>query len=87
MTTALWTVADMRAAMRADRGGALPEAITGISIDSRTIAAGEAYFAILGDVHDGHAFVDAALQAGAALAAGGRRQVGAALYVTGGKAA
>ena len=43
-------------------------AITGISIDSRTIAPGEAYFAIKGDVHDGHAFVDAALKAGAALA-------------------
>ena len=43
-------------------------AITGISIDSRTIAPGEAYFAIKGDVHDGHDFVDAALKAGAALA-------------------
>ena len=48
--------------------GALPEAITGLSIDSRTIAPGEAYFAIKGDVHDGHDFVDAALKAGAALA-------------------
>ncbi|EAQ36038.1 UDP-N-acetylmuramoylalanyl-D-glutamyl-2,6-diaminopimelate-D-alanyl-D-alanyl ligase [Nitrobacter sp. Nb-311A] len=58
----------MAAAMRADRRGALPAAINGISIDSRTIAPGEAYFAIKGDVHDGHAFVDAALRAGAALA-------------------
>ena len=40
----------------------------GISIDSRTIASGEAYFAIKGEVHDGHAFVEAALKAGAALA-------------------
>jgi UDP-N-acetylmuramoyl-tripeptide--D-alanyl-D-alanine ligase len=54
--------------MRAERRGALPPVITGISIDSRTIAPGEAYFAIKGDVHDGHAFVDAALKAGAALA-------------------
>ncbi len=46
----------------------MPEAITGLSIDSRTIAPGEAYFAIKGDVHDGHDFVDAALKAGAALA-------------------
>ncbi|MCB1392081.1 MULTISPECIES: UDP-N-acetylmuramoylalanyl-D-glutamyl-2,6-diaminopimelate--D-alanyl-D-alanine ligase [unclassified Nitrobacter] len=64
----LWTSDAMAAAMRADRRGALPAAINGISIDSRTIAPGEAYFAIKGDVHDGHAFVDAALRAGAALA-------------------
>ena len=44
------------------------QAITGLSIDSRTIAPGEAYFAIKGDVHDGHDFVAAALKAGAALA-------------------
>src|ERR1700722_2151985 len=67
-TTPLWTSAAMTAAMRAQVSGALPEAVTGLSIDSRTIAPGEAYFAIKGDVHDGHAFVAAALKAGAALA-------------------
>lgn len=67
-TRPLWTLDAIAAAMRAERRGALPAAITGISIDSRTIAPGEAYFAIKGDVHDGHAFVDAALKAGAALA-------------------
>jgi UDP-N-acetylmuramoyl-tripeptide--D-alanyl-D-alanine ligase len=46
----------------------LPQAISGLSIDSRSIAPGEAYFAIKGDVHDGHDFVAAALKAGAALA-------------------
>jgi UDP-N-acetylmuramoyl-tripeptide--D-alanyl-D-alanine ligase len=64
----LWTSEAMAQAMRASVNGALPKAITGLSIDSRTIAAGEAYFAIKGDVHDGHDFVAAALQAGAALA-------------------
>src|ERR1700741_4727750 len=64
----LWTPAAMAEAMRAAVNGALPEAVTGLSIDSRTIAAGEAYFAIKGDVHDGHDFVAAALKAGAALA-------------------
>jgi UDP-N-acetylmuramoyl-tripeptide--D-alanyl-D-alanine ligase len=54
--------------MRAQVGGVLPDAVTGLSIDSRTIAPGEAYFAIKGDVHDGHDFVAAALKAGAALA-------------------
>lgn len=64
----LWTLAAMAEAMRAARSGALPAAITGISIDSRTVAPGEAYFAIKGDVHDGHDFVDAALKNGAAVA-------------------
>ena len=36
--SALWTVDDMAAAMRADRAGALPADVTGISIDSRSIA-------------------------------------------------
>jgi UDP-N-acetylmuramoyl-tripeptide--D-alanyl-D-alanine ligase len=67
-TTPLWTLAEMAKAMRASVGGAVPADVTGLSIDSRTIAAGEAYFAIKGDVHDGHDFVAAALKAGAALA-------------------
>ena len=67
-TTPLWTTIAMAEAMRASINGALPEAISGLSIDSRTIAPGEVYFAIKGDVHDGHDFVAAALKAGAALA-------------------
>lgn len=66
--TPLWTTTAMIAAMQAEGSGALPGAITGLSIDSRTITPGEAYFAIKGDVHDGHAFVAAALKAGAGLA-------------------
>jgi len=64
----LWSSAAMATAMRAEAGGVLPEAVTGLSIDSRTLAAGDAYFAIKGAVHDGHDFVAAALKAGAALA-------------------
>ena len=74
MSIALWTAAAMAEAMRAAVQGVLPEAISGLSIDSRTLAPGEAYFAIKGDVHDGHAFVDAALKAGAALAVVERAQ-------------
>jgi UDP-N-acetylmuramoyl-tripeptide--D-alanyl-D-alanine ligase len=55
-------------AMRAATQGRLPSGVTGLSIDSRTLRPGEAYFAIKGDVHDGHSFVEAALKAGAALA-------------------
>ena len=72
--TPLWSTIAMAEAMRASITGALPEAISGLSIDSRTIAPGEAYFAIKGDVHDGHDFVAAALKAGAALAVVGAAQ-------------
>jgi UDP-N-acetylmuramoyl-tripeptide--D-alanyl-D-alanine ligase len=68
MSAPLWTSSDMAEAMRAAVNGVLPSAISGLSIDSRTIAPGEAYFAIKGDVHDGHDFVAVALKAGAALA-------------------
>jgi UDP-N-acetylmuramoyl-tripeptide--D-alanyl-D-alanine ligase len=64
----LWTSDAMAAAMRARVSGVVPEAVAGLSIDSRTVAVGEAYFAIKGDIHDGHDFVAAALKAGAGLA-------------------
>jgi UDP-N-acetylmuramoyl-tripeptide--D-alanyl-D-alanine ligase len=64
---ALWSVDAMVAAMGAERQGALPQSISGLSIDSRTIAPGEAFFAIA-DRRDGHEFVPSALAAGAGLA-------------------
>jgi UDP-N-acetylmuramoyl-tripeptide--D-alanyl-D-alanine ligase len=64
----LWTLDDMALAMRADKAGSLPDGIAGISIDSRSVAKGEAFFAIQGDNRDGHDFVDGALKAGAGLA-------------------
>jgi UDP-N-acetylmuramoyl-tripeptide--D-alanyl-D-alanine ligase len=64
----LWTTDAVAAAMRATRSGSLPPSIPGISIDTRTIKPGEAFFAIKGDNRDGHDFVAAALQAGAGLA-------------------
>jgi UDP-N-acetylmuramoyl-tripeptide--D-alanyl-D-alanine ligase len=66
--TSLWTLDDMAAAMRADKIGALPADVSGISIDSRSIGKGEAFFAIQGDNRDGHDFVEAALKNGAGLA-------------------
>ena len=42
--------------------------VSGISIDSRSLAPGEAFFAILGENRDGHEFVGDALRGGAALA-------------------
>ncbi len=67
-TQPLWTPDAMASAMQAQAAGTMPAAVHGLSIDSRTIAPGDAYFAIKGDVHDGHAFVEVALKAGAALA-------------------
>jgi UDP-N-acetylmuramoyl-tripeptide--D-alanyl-D-alanine ligase len=64
----LWSVEAMAQAMCAERAGVLPAVATGISIDSRSIAPGEAFFAIAGDNRDGHAFVAGALAAGAGLA-------------------
>ena len=64
----LWTVAAMAQAMRAERVGMLPQSVPGLSIDTRTIAPGEAFFAIKGEARDGHDFVPAALKAGAGLA-------------------
>ncbi|MDX0677003.1 UDP-N-acetylmuramoyl-tripeptide--D-alanyl-D-alanine ligase [Sinorhizobium medicae] len=63
----LWTSSDLLAAMNGRPVGNLPEGITGISIDSRTIGNGEAFFAIRGDRVDGHDYAGIALANGAAL--------------------
>lgn len=68
MSEPLWTVDAMTAAMRAGGAGALPRDVPGLSIDTRTIRPGEAFFAIQGENRDGHDFVEAALKAGAGLA-------------------
>src|SRR4051812_15432397 len=61
----LWTAA----ALRAVTGGTLPgePAVTGISIDTRSLAPGDLFVA-LRDARDGHDFVAAALATGAAAA-------------------
>ncbi|MDK1375121.1 MULTISPECIES: UDP-N-acetylmuramoylalanyl-D-glutamyl-2,6-diaminopimelate--D-alanyl-D-alanine ligase [unclassified Sinorhizobium] len=63
----LWTSSDLLAAMNGRPVGNLPEGIAGISIDSRTINKGEAFFAIKGDRVDGHDYAGIALANGAAL--------------------
>ena len=74
---ALWSVEAMAAAMRAAPAGPLPAAVTGISIDSRSIGPGEAFFAIRGEHRDGHQFVAPALERGAALAVIAQERQGA----------
>jgi UDP-N-acetylmuramoyl-tripeptide--D-alanyl-D-alanine ligase len=47
----------------------------GCSIDSRTVAAGELFFAVRGERHDGHDFVAAAIERGAVAAVVSRARV------------
>ena len=70
-----WTVDAMATAIGAKREGALPQSVPGISIDSRTLGPGDAFFAIQGDHRDGSDFVAPALaaKAGLAVVAAGRR--------------
>jgi UDP-N-acetylmuramoyl-tripeptide--D-alanyl-D-alanine ligase len=66
--SALWSLADLVAATGGRVAGAPGAAIAGLSIDSRTVGPGEAFFAIRGDRLDGHDFVADALDRGAAIA-------------------
>lgn len=65
--SALWTADAMVKAMGGRPFGSMPAAISGISIDSRTLKPGEAFFAIKGENFDGHDFATAAVKAGATL--------------------
>jgi UDP-N-acetylmuramoyl-tripeptide--D-alanyl-D-alanine ligase len=64
--SALWTAAD---AVRATGGSTSVDwTATGVSIDTRSLAAGDLFVALRGPNHDGHDFVAAALERGAAAA-------------------
>lgn len=67
-TEPLWTGARLIEAMDARSRGPAPAAVTGASIDTRTLEPGDAFFAITGEARNGHDFVAAALDKGAALA-------------------
>ncbi len=62
-----WTLTEVAGALGVTPGtGVDPLArLAGVSIDSRTVRAGELFVAIHGPRHDGHDFVDAALARGA----------------------
>ena len=70
----LWSTDAMSDAMNAGHDGNMPAGISGISIDSRSLGRGDAFFAIQGDNRDGHDFVEPALKAGAALAVVAKRE-------------
>lgn len=63
-----WTLEQIARALGVDPPAAAAEPVSGVSIDSRTIAPGQLFFAIRGPRHDGHAFVSDVLAAGAVAA-------------------
>ena len=65
MTDHLWKTAAMIEAMAGRPVGAMPEGIGGISIDSRNLAEGDAFFAIKGERVDGHDYANVAAANGA----------------------
>ncbi len=68
MSAPLWSGDELVAAMGARAEGPVPATVTGISIDTRTLEPGDAFFAITGEARNGHDFVAAALEKGAGLA-------------------
>jgi UDP-N-acetylmuramoyl-tripeptide--D-alanyl-D-alanine ligase len=66
--TALWSEAELTGALRAPPSAPLARAAGGVSIDTRTLEAGDLFFAIKGDTRDGHDYVTPAFEAGAAAA-------------------
>ena len=67
---ALWTPLALVAPLGARVSGALPaRGVTGVSIDTRTLAEGDLFVALKGDNSDGHDYVRKAFEAGAAAAA------------------
>jgi UDP-N-acetylmuramoyl-tripeptide--D-alanyl-D-alanine ligase len=66
--TTLWTAADAAAATGGELAGDGRWNAGGVSIDSRGLARGDLLVALLGENRDGHRFVAAALEAGAAAA-------------------
>ncbi len=64
----LWSGLALVGALQARVSGALARAATGVSIDTRTLEPGDLFVAIKGETHDGHDFVRAAFEKGAAAA-------------------
>ncbi|MGD1933906.1 MAG: UDP-N-acetylmuramoylalanyl-D-glutamyl-2,6-diaminopimelate--D-alanyl-D-alanine ligase [Candidatus Phaeomarinobacter sp.] len=67
-TMPLWTAQDAATAMNAPLQGRTDWDAHGVSIDTRTIEAGDIFFALIGEGNDGHDYVVQALDKGAACA-------------------
>ncbi len=68
MAEPLWTIGEIVSATRGASLGAHGTPVTGLSIDSRSLASGECFVAIRGPNRDGHSFVAGALGSGASCA-------------------
>ena len=68
MADPLWTIAEIEAALETTSTGSPAIPVNGVSIDSRTLKSGDLFFAIKGERMDGHRFVGAAIEKGAAAA-------------------
>ena len=68
MAEPLWTLGEIVAATNGACLGARETPVAGFSIDTRSLGSGEGFVAIRGPNRDGHAFVAAALDQGAACA-------------------
>jgi UDP-N-acetylmuramoyl-tripeptide--D-alanyl-D-alanine ligase len=66
--TALWTATEAQAATGGRLTGPTGWSATGVSIDSRSVAAGDLFVALAGPNHDGHDYVKTAIEGGAACA-------------------
>ena len=73
-----WTIAQVAGAVGARAGAGLDSVarVAGVSIDSRTVRAGELFIAIHGPRHDGHDHVAGALECGALAAMVAESQLG-----------
>jgi UDP-N-acetylmuramoyl-tripeptide--D-alanyl-D-alanine ligase len=74
--TALWSQAELTAAFGAAPTASLGAAVSGVSIDSRTLEAGDLFIAIKGAAHDGHDHVARAFESGAVAAVVSRERAG-----------
>ena len=61
----LWTADELVEATEGRPHGQLPAGVGGISIDTRSLQPGDAFFAVKGEKMDGHDFATAAVKAGA----------------------
>jgi UDP-N-acetylmuramoyl-tripeptide--D-alanyl-D-alanine ligase len=64
----LWSRDAFARAVGGTLAGTFESPVTGISIDTRTLASGDAFFAIQGDNFDGHGFAETAIEMGASIA-------------------
>jgi len=67
MSEVLWSQSELMALL-GPPSGRLATAVAGVSIDTRSLQPGDLFFAIKGDLHDGHDHVARAFEAGAAAA-------------------